>query len=153
MSDGVRVWIATDRNGDYYAYTNLPEYNGAGWCPREGFASYLPRGFGINVPPGECREFRLVPVDATETELAGWSLSQLAREIDRLQRENAELRKQPQPVTVSPLALWIADKSFDLAIECLRMGKPLTADDMAKLVEQTVVASREAAARIEGGGK
>lgn len=58
---------------------------------------------------------------------------------------------QPQPVPVSPLALWIADKSFALAIECLRMGKPLTADDMAKLVEQTVVASIAAAARIEGG--
>lgn len=101
-----------------------PEWHKTLWNSEDVY-EHFPEEIGITIPPGECREFRLVPVGDAVTE--------------------------PQPVPISPLALWIADKSFTLAIECLRIGKPLTADDMAKLVEQTVVASIAAAARIEGG--
>lgn len=124
MSGGVSVWIANGRDGTW-AWTTKPSFEDGNWNSPSEVMTAGP--LSSLVPPGECVEFRLSPV--------------------------GKVAAQPQPVPVSPLALWIADKSFALAIECLLMGKPLTADDMAKLVEQTVVASNAAAARIEGGAE
>lgn len=124
MSNGVRVWIGTDADGSQ-RITSGPKPKWVDDCVfdmREPFDDFE-QGHGISVPPGECREYILIPADATQD--------------------------QPQPVAVTPLALFMADKTMTLALECLRLGRPLKAEEMAELVRQTTVASIAAAAQIE----
>jgi hypothetical protein len=199
MSDGVRVWIATDPNDFQWVTTGeKPKWIDGehGFDMREPFDSFQ-QGHGINVPPGECREFRLVPVGEAEPQpvavpqgVREWAenifkgvfytdiehnddrvpvanfiellsrpttlqpstgdaetIAALRAELVIARRRVAELEAKPQPVKVTPLALFIAKEALTLFDD----GKGPALHHVTGIVENFVKAAIAAAARIEGG--
>lgn len=80
----VSVWVATDPNGSQWMSKDEPQWidNELGYDIHEPF-DYLSMATGVNVPPGECREFVLIPTDEyTPQQQAG--LSETAKLIAEL---------------------------------------------------------------------
>lgn len=152
MNSGVRVWIATDGDGiQWIATREKPKliYDGCRFDMREPFDTFQQR-HGINVPPGECREFIIVPAESTQAEpqpvavpplasewyltVATAAMQALIAKIPLFDRHGEHGVSAPSVEEIHQVRRDVSESAFDYA-DAMR-------DELVK---------REAAARIEGG--
>lgn len=119
-SEPVTVWVSTDDNGRSLLRLSEPENVGGVWyCGDMALVLH-----NSPVPPGECREYVLIPAD--------------------------QYRSQQPTAELSPVAKLIAELSVSAAIEYAKAGNAMTVERTVDLAAAHVEKAIAAARKIEG---
>jgi hypothetical protein len=152
VSEGVSVWIANDIDGTWQ-FTDKPTKSDGYWLGAGVSGVCCVDYYSHLIPLGECREFRVVPVDseqpaATCDDCGGdaETIAALRAELEIARGRIAELEAKTLPVEVTPLAL-----------ETARLAATFNSDnrysvtDACDLAVAHLCGAMRAANRIEGG--